>query len=326
MLSTLIAKTFWLPEQASTFAKSHDALFYFIYWTMVIFFVAIVGTMIYFAVKYKKRSDDDRTSPLEGNTKLELAWSILPSFLLIVMFAWGFKGYMSMLIPPANATDVHVTGYKWGWNFTYHTGDVGNNELIVPLGQPIRLIMSSEQTSPDDMAVLHSFYVPAFRIKRDVLPYRYTVLWFEATELGSFDIFCTEYCGTGHSNMIGKVIVVPPEDWEAAISSGRDFVDDGSMGTLAEFGEMTFGRAGCPACHSVEGQRLTGPALNGVFGREEAIEGGAPVMVDEDYLRESIMEPQAKIVNGYPRTMPTYAGQLSPDQIMGLVEYIKTLQ
>ena len=325
MLSTLIAKTFWLPEQASTFAKSHDGLFYFIYWTMVVFFVAIVGTMTYFAFKYKKRSDSDRTSPLEGNTKIELAWSILPSLLLIVMFAWGFKGYMRTLVPPANATDIHVTGYKWGWNYTYHTGDTGSGELIVPLGQPVRLIMSSEQTSPDDVAVLHSFYVPAFRIKRDVLPFRYTVLWFEATKLGTFDIYCTEYCGTGHSNMIGKIRVVPAEIWEDEISAGGEFVPE-EWDSLAAFGENVFNSIGCQGCHSTTGARLVGPAVDGLFGREEQLDGGTAVMVDEDYLRESIMDPQAKIVRGYPGTMPTYAGQLTNDQIMGLVEYIKSLQ
>lgn len=317
------AATFWLPEQASTFAPSHDWLFYFIYWVSVVAFIGLMGTMALFAFKYRRRSADQRTSPNEGNTMLELVWSAIPGLVFVFIFAVGFKTYIDMATPPANAMEVRVVGYKWFWEMRYPNGTTLNNTLIVPVDTPVRLVMSSEATAPEDPAVLHSFFVPAFRTKRDVLPYRYTVLWFEATKVGEFDIFCAEYCGAGHSKMIGKVRVVAQDEFEEAMKP--DGWDEDTE-TLAEFGQRTFGDAGCTACHSTDGSKLVGPPLNGIYNEPVTVTTGASVVADENYLRESIMDPQALIVAGYPPSMPTYAGRLTDQQIDGLIEFIKSLQ
>lgn len=315
--------TFWLPEQASTFAPGHDWLFYFIYWVSVISFIGLMAAMTLFAIKYRRRSKDQRTSPNEGNTALELIWSAIPGLVFVVIFVVGFKTYIDMATPPANAMEVRVVGYKWFWEMRYPNGQTMNNTLVVPVNTPVRLVMSSEATSPEDPAVIHSFFVPAFRTKRDVLPYRYTVMWFEATKVGEYHIFCAEYCGTGHSKMIGTVRVVPQDEFEDAIKpAGWDEEKE----TLAEFGKRTFAEAGCTACHSVDGSRLVGPSLQGVYGSSVALTDGSTVEADENYLRDSIMDPQSQIVAGYPPSMPTYAGRLTDQQIDGLIEYIKSVK
>ena len=315
--------TFWLPEQASTFAPGHDWLFYFIYWLSVIAFAGCMGVMTYFAFKYRRRSKDQRTSPSEGNTKLEIFWSAVPALFFLVIFATGFKTYIDALVPPANATEIRVVGYKWFWEIRYANGQTKTNELVVPVNTPVRLVMSSEATSPQDPAVIHSFFIPAFRTKRDVLPYRYTVVWFEATQTGTFDLFCTEYCGTGHSKMIGSVRVVEQDEFEQAIQPAPW---DESVETFAEFGQRTMVEAGCTACHSTDGSRVVGPSFKGIWGTTETMADGTTAEVDANYVRESIMDPMAGIVAGYPPSMPTFAGRLTDQQIDGLIEYIKSLQ
>lgn len=315
--------TFWLPEQASTFASGHDWLFYFIYWLSVIAFVGCMTAMTYFVVKYRRRSKDQRTSPNEGNTKLEVIWSAIPAVLFVIIFAAGFKTFVDTMVPPANAMEVRVVGYKWFWEMRYANGQTKNNELVVPVNTPVRLVMSSEATSPQDPAVIHSFFVPAFRTKRDVLPYRYTVLWFEATKTGTFDLFCAEYCGAGHSKMIGTVRVVEQDEFEAAIQPAPW---DEAVETFAEFGARTATEGGCTACHSSDGSKIVGPSFKGLWGITETMTDGSSVVVDENYLRESLVDPQAKVVAGYPPSMPTYAGRLTDQQIDGLIEYIKSLQ
>jgi cytochrome c oxidase subunit 2 len=318
------ASTFWLPEQASTYAAKHDPLFYFIYWLCVLFFVGLMATMTYFVIRYRRRSEDQRTHPSEGNTKLEILWSVVPGILLVVIFIWGFKDFTFYLKPPSNSVEIYVTGKQWVWDFTYPngvtktTGNVGQGDpLVVPEDTPVKLIMTSQD-------VLHSFYVPAFRVKRDVVPFKYTVLWFEATETGEYDLFCTEYCGRSHSTMIGKVKVVPQDEWEEQIKPEGWDPDEQ---TLAEFGEEQFNGQGCTACHSIDGTRMVGPSLQGLWAKgEEQLQGGETVQVDEEYLRESITNPQAKIVEGFGNAnMPSYANR-SDDVINGLVEYIKSLE
>lgn len=315
--------TYWLPEQASTFAPGHDWLFYFIYWVSVAAFIGLMGTLALFAWKYRRKSADQRTSPNEGNTALEILWSAIPALVFVFIFAVGFKTYIDMATPPANAMEVRVVGYKWFWEMRYPNGTTLNNELVVPVDTPVRLVMSSESTSPQDVAVLHSFFVPAFRTKRDVVPYRYTVMWFEATEVGEFHIFCAEYCGTGHSKMIGRVRVVPQDQFEDEM---KPATWDESEETFAEFGQRTFGEAGCTACHSTDGSRLVGPTLSNLYNGSVELTTGETVAADENYLRDSIMDPQAQVVAGYPPSMPTYAGRLSDQQVDGLIEYIKSLQ
>lgn len=315
--------TFWLPEQASTFAADHDWLFYFIYWVSVVAFIGLMATMTLFAIKYRRRSPDQRTSPNEGNTMLELLWSAIPGLVFVFIFAVGFKTYIDMATPPANAMEIRVVGYKWFWEMRYPNGTTMNNTMVVPVDTPVKLVMSSEATSPQDPAVIHSFFVPAFRTKRDVLPYRYTVMWFEATEVGDYHIFCAEYCGTGHSKMIGTVRVVPQDQFEEEMKP-KGWDEDTE--SFVEFGQRTFVEAGCTACHSTDGSRLVGPTLQGIYNQPVELTTGESVTADENYLRESIMDPQASIVAGYPPSMPTYAGRLNDQQIDGLIDYIKSLQ
>lgn len=308
------AATFWLPVGASTFAASHDALFYFIYYLCIIFFILIVGATGYSAWAYRRKSATQTTSNVRGNHQLEIAWAGIPSIFLVAIFVWGFQGFMDMSTPPGNSVDVRVTGQKWFWNFTYTNG--GNDTaLTVPANTPVRLTMSSTD-------VIHSFYVPAFRIKRDVLPNRYTVLWFEA-DAGRYPIFCTEYCGKDHSNMISWVNVVPPEEY-AEYVQGLGGCPDGE--SLAECGEAVYGRAGCSGCHSVDGSANTGPTFQGLFGSNRVFADGSNVEADDNYIRESIMDPMADVVQGYQPVMPgNYAQQLNEEQVNALIEYIRSL-
>ncbi len=309
------AGSFWMPEQASTFAASTDNIFYFIYWLSVLFFVGLMGAMAWFSWQYRKRSDDDRTSPIRGSHKLEIVWSVVPALLLLVMFGWGFVAWIDQQVAPADAIDIRITGQKWSWTMTYGNGGQDGNHLVVPINEPVKLTMSS-------VDVLHSFFIPAFRIKRDVLPNRYTTLWFEATELGSFHIFCTEYCGDLHSSMIGTVDVVTRAEYDAYLQSLQGCAEGES---LADCGEKAFSRNGCTACHSVDGSALIGPSLLGTYGSTRNFEGGDSVVADDNYIRQSIMDPGSQIVQGFTNQMPTFAGRLDDDQVNALIAYIQSL-
>lgn len=311
------AGSFWLPEAASTFSQDTDNLFRFILWLDVFFFVLVIGVMVYFAWKYRMRGEDDRTSPIRGNHKLEVLWSLIPGILLVVIFAWGFKGFMHSSVPPQNALDIGITGQKWSWTMTYPNGGTDGNRLVVPVGQPVKLTMSSAD-------VLHSFFVPAFRVKRDVVPNRYTTLWFEATELGSYPIYCTEYCGDLHASMVGTVDVVTQEAYDAYVD-GLQGCAEGQ--TLAECGENQFVRNGCNACHAVvPDQVIVGPSLHGVFGRDRTFADGSTAVADENYIRQSIMNPNGQVVEGFPAAMPVFAGRLDDEQMNALLAYIQSLQ
>jgi len=308
--------TFWLPPSASITTKYVDDLFYFILYLSLFFFVLVIATMIIFVVKYRKRSDHQRTSPIEGNRSLEIAWSLIPTVLLVVICVWGFRGFMGLSVPPRDAIEIRVSAQKWSWSFTYPLDGIVSPELVVPVDQPVKLIMSSQD-------VIHSFFVPAFRVKRDVLPNRYTVVWFEATETGDYHIFCTEYCGTGHSQMLSTVKVLPRVEYNSWLSSGGGVGGEGV--SSAEFGAKLFANQGCVACHSVDGTRLVGPSLKGLFGRQEELVDGTKVNVDENYLRDSMMDPNAKVVKGFGPVMPSYKGRLQDPQIDALIDYIKSI-
>ena len=314
-LASAPAPTLWMPRTAAKQAENVDGIFYFIYWVSVIAFILVVGVMAYFVWRYRRRGKEDRTSPIEGNTRLEIAWSVVPSIFLVVMFLWGFRDWMSLNVPPDDAMDIRVTGQKWNWSFDYpRQGCTGVSEMTVPVDTPVKLTMSSRD-------VIHSFYVPAFRIKRDVLPNRYSVIWFEATHTGTYDVLCTEYCGTQHSKMLSKVTVLGAADYAKWVEDGC-----GMGGTPVEMGEKLF-KARCTACHSLTKERngLPGPPMGGRYGTmEETLQG--TVKVDDNYMRESIMEPQAKIVKGYAPVMPTFKGQLSDKQVNAIIDYVKTLK
>lgn len=306
-------RSFWLPPPASTHAAGADALFYFIYGISAFFFLLVVLTTGFLVLKYRKKRKDQATSALEGNRRLEIVWAVIPALLLFVVFLWGFRSYLDQSVPPAESIDVRVLAQRWSWSFDYPKhGISGATELVVPINRPVKLTMSAKD-------VIHSLYIPAFRIKKDLIPNRYSVLWFEPTREGTYDVMCAEYCGTGHSTMLSKVRVVKQTEYDEWIQSGGGGEMDGPQ---------LFAAKACNTCHSPTKDRrgLAGPPLGGKYGSMEALAGGSQVKVDDNYIRESIVKPNAKVVRGYAPVMPTFAGQLSDKQINALIDYIKSLK
>lgn len=306
--------SFWMPPQVSTFAANVDWLFMVILGISIFFFVLIVALMIVFVIRYRHREGHVAEASPTHNLPLEVVWTAIPVAVVMVIFYLGFTSYLDMATPPANAYEVRVEGQKWKWTFTYPNGYVDEN-LHVPVDRPIRLVMSSAD-------VIHSLYVPAFRIKRDVVPGRYSKEWFQATTPGEYDVFCAEYCGTGHSDMLAHVIVHPPGEFEQWLEKASNFLD--TM-TPVEAGRKLYQVRGCQQCHSVDGTAKVGPSFKGIFGEPQALSNGSKVTVDENYIRESILEPQAKVVAGFEPVMPTYQGRLKDPEIDALIQYIKSL-
>jgi cytochrome c oxidase subunit 2 len=247
---------------------------------------------------------------LTENLKLETSWAVIPLLLALAVFGWSAVVFADISRPPADTLDIYVIGKQWMWHAQHPSGKLEINQLHVPIDQPVKLIMTSQD-------VIHDFYVPAFRVKRDVLPGRYTTLWFEATQTGEFHLFCAEYCGTDHSRMVGSVTVLEQLDYEKWLSGD-------SGGSLVAAGQQIFERRGCTSCHSGEPD-ARGPALAGLFGTRVALEDGSTVVADEVYILESIVQPQARLVAGYPPIMPTYEGIISDEGLFQLVAYIKSL-
>lgn len=297
------------PAQASTMASSVDALYIFMLLVTAVMTGLLYTILIVFAARYRRRPGV-RAVPNEGSLPLELAWSIAPMFVFIAMFLFGAVVFFQERTPPRDATEVYVVAKQWMWKLEHMEGQHEINELHVPVGQNIKLIMTSQD-------VIHSFYVPAFRLKQDILPGRYTTLWFRATQPGTYHLFCAEYCGTQHSGMIGSVIVMEPAQYQA-------WTNGGSTGPLSETGEKLFSELGCVTCHRTDGQGR-GPSLQGVFGRPVALEDGRTLIADENYIRESIYDPGAKIVRGFKPVMPTFQGLVSDEQMGALLAYIKSL-
>ena len=306
--------SFWLPPGVSTVARHVDWLFGFILAISVFFFVLIVVLMTLFVIRYRRRAGAPAEASASHNTALELTWTIIPVILVAVIFFFGFRGYLDMSTPPANAYEILVDGQKWAWSFTYPNGYVDSN-LHVPVNRPVRLVMTSAD-------VIHSLYVPAFRIKQDVVPGRYSKAWFEATETGEYDLFCAEYCGTSHSGMVATVVVHPPGEFETWLESASNFLETMSP---VEAGRKLYQVRGCQQCHSVDGTAKVGPSLLGVYGHAQPLADGSTVTIDENYIRESILEPMAKVVAGYEPVMPTYQGRLKDPEIMAIIEYLKSL-
>jgi cytochrome c oxidase subunit 2 len=302
---------FWLPPAASVTAKGVDLTWWVINYTNLVFFIVLMGAMIYFAIAHKQKVEGEKTHPTKGSHALELAWAVVPSVFLLVFFALGFRYWIDQAVPPADSFDVRVTGRKWIWMFTYPNG-MESSTLKVPAGRDVRLTMSSAD-------VLHSFFVPDFRIKKDVLPSRYTVLWFNAPEVGNHQVYCTEYCGNGHSKMGGdpenltQVEVMEPSAFNAWYS-GPQKID----------GEQLFTSNGCAGCHSVDGSQKIGPSIKGLYGKQEKLSDGSAVTVDDNYIRESIMVPGAKVVAGFSPVMPSFQGQLSDEKVNAIIDYIKS--
>lgn len=303
-----------LPESASSFAPEIDKVYFYIFAISVFFFALIVGLTVLFCVLYARREGDATPPHITHNKFLEAVWIVVPTILVFIMFYWGARGYMDMSIPPSDARQVSVLAKRWDWTFT-HPGGARDTVLHVPLNEPVELVMTSVI---DD--VIHSLYVPAFRVKLDVVPGRYSKMWFKATKLGEFDLYCTEFCGDGHSRMKTKVVVETAEDHKKYLEKASKPSDP----TDPEFVKRTVQQ--CMACHSVDGTALVGPSLKGLWGKSEEIEGGAPVLIDENYVRESLMEPNAKIVKGFKPGMVSYKGILSEEEVLAVIHFIKGLK
>jgi cytochrome c oxidase subunit 2 len=253
---------------------------------------------------------------MKYNTALEIAWFVIPVVLVGILFVWGFKGFLKLSVVPKDAMEIKVTAQKWFWSFAYPDGATSVNELVVPAGKPIKLLLSSQD-------VIHSFYVPDFRIKHDVLPNRYSVTWFEAPRPGEHHLFCAEYCGTGHSSMIGKVRVLGEREYANWQDSTATF---GEGMKPEDLGAKLYVSKTCTTCHSTDGRAMNGPTFLGIYGHEVTLSDGSKVTVDENYIRESILNPQAKIVMGFQPIMPTFQGLLKDREIDALIAFIKSLQ
>ena len=297
------------PQRASTMAGNVDALFIFLLIVSGMMTLFIFVAVIYFAARYRHRKGV-LAEQIEGSIPLEITWSIIPLGVFLVIFAWGAVVYFHGRTPPRDSTEVYVVAKQWMWKLEHAEGQHEINELHVPIGRDVKLIMTSQD-------VIHSFFVPAFRIKQDVLPGRYTVAWFRATKSGTYHLFCSQYCGTQHSGMIGSIIVMDPAQYEAWMSGTPS-------GPVSAAGEKIFAELGCATCHRTDTQGR-GPNLTGVFGNPVLLEDGRTVLADENYVRESILDPGAKIVQGFKPVMPTFQGLVSEEQLNALVAYVKSL-
>lgn len=306
----------WLPSAASTQAGDVDALFNFILYASIAFFLIVLVGVVVFAWRYRRRGKAGLTSGKDHSLALEITWTAIPIVLIIIVFIWGFRGYMRANVVPNDALEVKVTGQKWFWSFDYPEGASAVNELVVPVHKPIKLLMSSKD-------VIHSFFVPNFRVKMDVLPNRYTMAWFEATAEGTYPLYCAEYCGKGHSEMLGTVRVVNDSTYNAWLESSTVL---GEGLSLEEYGEQLYTAKACVTCHSLDGTIKEGPSFRGLYGTQTLLQDGARVTVDENYVRESILNPRAKIVNGFQPVMPTFQGILKDRQVDALIAYIKSLR
>jgi len=289
-----------------------DNLYFFLVAITVFFGTLIALLVVVFAVKYRRTHPAEVGAAITGSVPLELMWSIIPFGISMVIFAWGANVYFDIYRPPDETLQIYAVGKRWMWKFQHIDGQREINELHVPVGRPVKVTVTSED-------VIHDLYFPAFRVKTDVIPGRYMSLWFNATKAGEYHMFCAEYCGTKHSGMIGRVIVMEPAAYQAWLGGGA-----GEMSMSAQ-GQKAYQDLACHTCH-MEDSGGRGPSLRGLFGSQVKLADGSMVVADEAYLRESILNPQAKLVAGYQPLMPTFQGLVSEEALMGLIEYIKTLQ
>lgn len=306
-----------MPPGSSTIAGDVDALIYFLFYASMVFFAIVVFGIVFFSMRFrhKKATGQSTTANISHSTKLEILWSVIPAILVIIVFFWGFNVYLKMHVVPKDAMEIKVTGQKWFWSFDYPEGINTVNELVVPAGTPVKLLLSSKD-------VIHSFFVPDFRIKMDALPNRYTITWFEAPQPGTHNLFCAEFCGDKHSDMIGKVKVLSEREYKEWLTTGTaaDNIPP------EQYGEKLFTSRACFTCHNIDGKAMVGPPLNNIFGKAAALASGKQVVIDENYIRESVLEPQAAIVAGFQPVMPTYQGILKEKDISALIAYIKSLK
>jgi cytochrome c oxidase subunit 2 len=301
------------PESASTVASQVDLLIWVMTGMSFFFLVAVVAAIVFLSVKYRAGSDANRDLEDPDNFALELTWTILPTILALIIFVVSTVVYLNLRRIPEDASEVFVTGKQWMWKLQHPNGKREINALHVPIGVPIKLTMTSED-------VIHSFFIPAFRVKQDVLPGRYTQLWFEATKTGTYHLFCTEYCGTEHSQMIGTVTVLDAPDYQRWLES-----DDSLIASNMSPGEALFTKHGCVTCHNAD-DTARGPLLAGKYGTEETLNSGETVVIDDEYIRESILNPQAQLVAGYAPLMPVFKNLINEEELFLLIDYIKSLE
>jgi len=319
------------PESASTVSGQVDAVFLWMTGVSLFFTALIFVLVLGLAIRYRRRGPGDRPAAIEGHTGLEVVWTVVPLVIMMVTFVWGTRVYFNMVRPPKDVIDVYVVAKQWMWKFQHPDGRREINELHVPVGRAVRLTMASED-------VIHSFFVPAFRIKMDVVPGTYRTTWFQATRPGVYHLFCAEYCGTKHSGMIGRVVALDPEGFATWLGGGGGE-------SLAESGARAFDRLGCGTCHRPAAGRTAagaapggrapgtdraavatrGPRLEGVFGRPVRLRDGRTVIADEAYVRTAILDPNDQMVAGYDPLMPTFKGQITEETVLQLVAYIKSL-
>jgi cytochrome c oxidase subunit 2 len=299
------------PAQASTFAGDVDALYFFILAVCSFFALTVAISVIYFGIRYRRKREGQLGARIEGSLPLELLWSVIPTVIAMVMFGWGASVFYHIRRPPDDAMHIYAVGKQWMWKFQHLEGQREINELHIPSGRPIKVTISSED-------VVHSLYFPSFRTKIDAIPGRYTELWFEATTPGTYHIFCAEYCGTNHAGMIGSVTVLEPAQYQAWLQGG------GESGTMAQRGARLFEAHACNSCHLDSGQGR-GPSLKNIVGTTVELEDGNTAVVDDAYLRESILTSQAKIVKGFKPLMPTFQGLISEENLLALIEHVKSM-
>ena len=315
----------YMPEQASSWAAEVDWMNNWITDVSTICTVAITAVMLYFAWRYRSGKNPKPTSDIDHSQNLEIVWTVVPTIVCIYCFYIGFDLYKEMRTPPANSLEVAVQGYKWGWNFTYENGKTSSSDLVVPIGEPVKLVMKSND-------VLHSFFIPSMRVKEDLRGDRYSYLWFTPTKLSAkeptspnekrvdkgFPIFCAEYCGLNHSGMRARLKVVSRQEYD-------DFLNERGAVELTpmELGQKVYTERACNTCHSLDGSKLVGPSFKNLFGSKREFTSGDALVADENYLRESILNSQAKIVSGYAAVMPAFEGQLNESEIDALITFIK---
>ena len=299
------------PPAASTIAEDVDRLHYTLTAITLFFTAVIFGCIFYFMIRYRRRSDDDRAEQIEGNIPLEMLWTGIPTLICAVLFIWASALYVRNSRPPTASTEIFVIGKQWMWHIQHPEGPREIDELHVPVGVPVKVTMTSQD-------VIHDFYIPAFRVKKDVLPGRYTSLWFQPTKVGTYHIFCGQYCGAEHSEMIGWVYVMEPTDYAAWLAGGA------KSESLAQQGERLFNQLGCEACH-VANNTARAPSLVGIYGRTEKLRDGLSRVVDESLIRQVIVNPNSVLLPNYPPIMPTFQGQVDEEQVLELIAYVKSL-
>lgn len=304
----------WLPQRAAEAVENVDGMFNAIMWLSIFCFVGITAAVVYFTIKYRAREGHKPEPSPSHNDRLEITWTIIPSIIVVFIFLFGWRGYLAMTTPPESAIDIQVNGQKWSWGFTHYNGTT-DNTLHVPVNKPVRLLMTSAD-------VLHSFYVPAFRVKQDVVPKRYTQVWFKATKPGTYRLYCTEFCGMDHSLMKTVVTVHEEGGYEKYL---QDKYDEFLNSPPDVLGKMFYEQKGCIACHSTDGSPKAGggPSFLGAYGTEQSMADGSRVLVDANYIRESIAKPAAKVRQGYAPIMPQIS--ITDDEITAIIAYIESL-